>query len=75
MKISEMVQNLQEFKAKHGDIECWYAEDDEGNGYQRVYFTPSLYYVNSDGTVHQEKDEYEECGENIDDIKPICIVN
>lgn len=75
MKISEMIQNLQEFKAKHGDIECWYAEDDEGNGYQEVYFTPSLRYVGLDGTTYQDEEDLEYCGISIDDVTPICIVN
>lgn len=34
MKISEMINNLQEFKDEHGDLDCWYSRDDEGNGYQ-----------------------------------------
>ena len=56
MKISEMIKNLEEFKAEHGDLDCWYAVDDEGNGYQRVYYDPSLYYVNEDGEMYREED-------------------
>lgn len=36
MKVSEMIKNLCDFIEKHGDLECWYAKDDEGNGYQEV---------------------------------------
>ena len=70
-----MIENLQEFKAKYGNIECWYAEDDEGNGYIKVYFEPSLRYVDSDGTVYDDEEELEYCGIDIEDAKPICIVN
>ena len=75
MKISEMIKNLQEFMEENGDVECWYAEDDEGNGYKRVYYDPSLYYVNQYGDVYQQ-DDYDEADEDDQkDLQPICIVN
>lgn len=74
MKVSEMIKNLQEFMAEHGDLECRYSEDDEGNAYHRVYSTPSKYYVNEDYEVRQLEDiEYYE--EDVEDYEPICIVN
>ena len=74
MKISEMIKNLQEFMADHGDLECWYAVDDEGNAYQEVHYAPSKYYVSEDGDVMQVEDlEYYEL--HMEDVKPICIVN
>lgn len=74
MKISEMIKNLQEFMAENGDLECWYATDDEGNGYSEIHYTPSKYYVDEDDNVMQREDlEYHEL--HIEDVKPICIVN
>lgn len=74
MKISEMIKGLQEFMADHGDLECYYAVDDEGNAYHPVYYTPSKYYVDEDGDVMQVEDlEYYEL--HMEDVKPICIVN
>ena len=76
MKISEMINNLQEFMAEHGDLDCWYAVDDEGNGYAEVHYTPSLYYANDNGDeVYQQED--------MDDMYPeeqmyyhsICVIN
>ena len=29
MKVSEMIKNLQDFMEENGDIDCYYAEDDE----------------------------------------------
>ena len=75
MKISEMIKNLQEFMTEHGDIECWYAEDDEGNGYKKVYYDPSLYYVNEYGDVYHQEDYDEADEEDREDLQPICIVN
>lgn len=74
MKVSEMIKGLQEFMADHGDLECYYAIDDEGNAYRPIYYTPSKYYVGEDGEVKQLEDiEYDE--ENVEDYEPICIVN
>lgn len=74
MKVSEMIKGLQEFMADHGDLECWYAVDDEGNAYRKLYYTPSKYYVNDDDDVKQLEDiVYDE--ENVEDYEPICIVN
>ena len=39
MKISEMIKNLEEFKKEHGDLDCWYATDDEGNGYHTLFYS------------------------------------
>ena len=74
MKVSEMIKNLQEFMNKNGDIECYYAVDDEGNAYHPVYFTPSKYYISEDGDVMQRED-LEEYELHIEDVEPICIVN
>lgn len=74
MKVSEMIKNLQEFMAKHGDLDCWYAVDDEGNAYHEVYFKPSKYYSNEEYGVMQEEDL--ECYElHMGDVEPICIIN
>ena len=75
MKVSEMIKNLQEFMEVHGDIDCWYAVDDEGNGYQEVHFDPSKYYVDEDKNVYTSIEDVEYCDLNIEDVRPICIVN
>ena len=74
MKISEMIKNLQEFMAEHGDLECWYSEDDEGNAYHPVYFKPSMYFVNKDEEVYQS-DDLEYLDLNEEEVCPICIIN
>lgn len=74
MKISEMIKNLHEFMEKHGDLDCWYAVDDEGNAYNKVYFKPSKYYYNEEYEVMQEED-LEYYGLHMSDVEPICIIN
>ena len=75
MKVSEMIKNLQEFMADHGDLECWYAVDDEGNGYQKVHYTPSKYYVNDDDDEVRQIEDILYDEESVEDYEPICIVN
>lgn len=75
MKISEMIKNLQEFAFKHGDVDCYYATDDEGNNYCEVHFSPSLMYVNEYGDVFGQNDYDETDEDDREDLTPICIVN
>ena len=75
MKVSEMIKNLQEFMNENGDLECWYARDDEGNGYQKVYYDPSLYYIDSDNEVYGNAEDIEDYDLTMEDVTPICIVN
>lgn len=75
MKISEMIANLKEFMEEHGDLECWYAIDDEGNGYHKIYYEPSLMCASKyDGEVMTLKDAgwIELYPEDYDEI---CVVN
>ena len=62
MKLSEMIKNLQEIKEKHGDLECIYAADEEGNSYSNVFYSPSTgKFENLDFTVSD------------DDVNAVCI--
>ena len=76
MHISEMIKNLKEFMDEHGDLECWYATDDEGNEYNKIHWAPSRYLVTRYGEVYQDdQDVLEYCDVDIKDTRPICIVN
>lgn len=75
MKVSEMIKNLQEFMEEHGDLECWYATDDEGNGYHRVYCEPSAYYVDSDDEIYHGEEDLEYFELDLEDVTPVCVVN
>ena len=75
MKISDMIKNLEAFIESYGDLECWYATDDEGNTYYPVYFTPSHRYVNKYKEVFSWEDIKDEDPEDIAELREICIVN
>ena len=75
MKVSEMIKNLQEFMAEHGNLDCWYAKDDEGNGYQKVHYDPSFRYVDEYNEVYNDEEDLECCDLTTEDVTPVCIVN
>lgn len=72
MKISEMIKNLQKFMEEHGDLDCYYAIDDEGNGYHAIYYKPTLMYSNEYDDIFGQSESDEDDRE---DLTPICIVN
>ena len=75
MKVSEMIKNLQKFMEEYGDLECWYASDDEGNEYHKVYYEPDIMCVSIyDGEVMTLEDAgwIELYPEEYDKI---CVVN
>ena len=74
MKISEMIKNLQEFMNEHGDLDCWYAADDEGNGFQPVSYDPSVWYANKYRELRTLRD-IEEGEEALEDYTKVCLVN
>ena len=75
MKISEMIKNLEAVMLANGDLECYYAVDDEGNAYHPIHFEPSVYYINQYGEVFQDEDLEGEDEEDIAELQHICIVN
>ena len=41
LKISEIISALEEIKKSEGDLECYYASDEEGNSYYPVFYHAS----------------------------------
>lgn len=86
MKISEIIEGLLVLQVEYGDIECITAIDDEGNGYNKCYYDPSIYFqINGDEAdrtyrqlcqledVKQDHiDDYEN-GEEDKDFEPLEI--
>lgn len=75
MKVSDMIKNLEAVMAANGDIECYYAQDDEGNAYHPVYFEPTVYWMNKYGDMFREEDLEGEDPDDIAELTHICIVN
>lgn len=78
MKVSEMIKNLQEFMNENGDVDCYYAVDDEGNDYKEVYYKPTLMLENSYGDLYSVKEIEEDDSldeEERAEFRKVCIVN
>jgi len=81
-KISDIINNLQEIMKAHGDLPLVTANDDEGNGFNYVYFDPTVgtYDGERDGEFMSEKNQEEITEEDEEDDsygpyenKVVCI--
>lgn len=75
MKVSEMIKNLQEFMDEHGDLDCYYAVDDEGNDFKPVYYDPSLCYTSEDSEYVYTLEDLEWFPDDPENYTAICVVN
>ena len=78
MKLSKYIAGLQKIFDINGDLDCYYAIDDEGNGYQQVNYDGSLYFVSACDINSYRPELY--CEEDVADgeIKnpiKVCVVN
>jgi len=46
--VSDLIKDLEEIKAIHGDLPLIYAKDDEGNDFDYVFFSPTPGYFDDD---------------------------
>jgi hypothetical protein len=78
MKLSAYLRSLREFFEEHGDMEIYYAADDEGNDYQKVvYYGTKMYLLDQDKEAYrpdlysgEDIEEYED-----DEFIPVCVIN
>ena len=74
MKLKEFIENLNEFVKENPDaleFEVITSKDDEGNGFNRVFYTPTKgFYNEEDFTSHNQFDDF-----NLDDesLNSVCI--
>lgn len=83
MKLSEYIAGLQAFLQENGDMDAYYAADDEGNAYQGVGCMGSLFYLpeHEKESWHPElvggddKEYIAELKEDGIKFTPVCVVN
>lgn len=77
MKISEMIEGLEELKKEFGDLELVYSSDEEGNYFGKVYFGPTVgnfaSYGRSNNGEFIGKDQFEEYEEESLEVNAVCI--
>ena len=77
MKLKEYIAGLQNVLDEHGDLECYYAKDAEGNGYEKVSYAGTVFYTS---VLEYRMDNLyvtaEECEDDSDNEGiAICVVN
>lgn len=77
MKLKEFIANLQELAKENPEaleFEVVYSKDDEGNGYDEVYFAPSIGQMDEDSDFRSH-DGLIEDGYDEDEIElnSVCI--
>lgn len=74
MKLKEYLENLNQFIAENPEalnLDVITSKDDEGNGYNAVYYTPTAGILDGDDFI--PSDQLNEFDKSIDDINVVCI--
>jgi hypothetical protein len=74
MTLSEFIKNLQEFIEKNPaalELEVITSKDSEGNGYESVYYGPSIGHYDGDDFIPY--DQFEEWNRDKDDVNSVCL--
>lgn len=74
MKLNEYIEELKEILEEHGDLDLIYSRDSEGNGFENVFYSPSIMY--KEGVSHRfdaySEDDLED-DEKEDYQKVVCV--
>lgn len=79
--LNEFINNLIKIRDEHdlGNLEVYTARDEEGNGYDPIYFHPSIYFANKhdkhDIISEESFSEMESYDQETDDYEKIVVVN
>lgn len=72
MKISDFIKSLEEIKEEYGDLELVYSRDDEGNGFDRVQFYPSVGHFDINTRDWYNENDMVEMNEEIAGHNEMC---
>jgi hypothetical protein len=75
MKLSNYIAGLQNILDENGDLECYYAKDDEGNGYQKLHYNGSVFYMHPNESCEYYPDLYQEVEEDEELFTKVVVVN
>jgi hypothetical protein len=74
-KLKDYIIELQALVEEHGDLPLYTADDDEGNGYTAVSYSPGLYYTSKAEYRLDEVWDEEDCKDSETDLVPILLLN
>ena len=74
MKLNKYIESLQKVLKKHGNVDVVYSIDDEGNGFEKVHFDPTVGFFNDGDFVDtQNVKEYPDDYEHLVGKAPNCV--
>jgi hypothetical protein len=74
MTLKEFIENLQKFVEENPralELEVITSKDAEGNGYNRVYYEPSMGHYDGDDFISHS--EFEDWNRDDDDLNSVCL--
>ena len=71
MKLSKLIENLQAIHKEYGDLNCVYAKDDEGNGFQPIHYEPSVGEYDKEERYFEPQDVDND--EYVVEINAVCV--
>ena len=72
--LREYIAHLRKYTRKYGDLPVVYSRDDEGNGFQHIFYTPTLGHFDDWGgefSQYESNDPENKCEK--EDINCICV--
>jgi len=80
VKLSKYIAGLQVMLETHGDLECYYSIDEEGNGYHPVNYAGSPFFIHEHDVDDYYPDlldivSFEECGYKKEHFQKVFVVN
>lgn len=80
MTLEKYIKNLIEFGQENPELmdkDVIYSIDDEGNGYNGIYYSPSVYLRSDNGETYSidDLDYLKEIGYDVDDLKKVICIN
>lgn len=74
MKLKEYIENLEILihqNPEYAELDVITAKDEEGNGYEKVYFAPTTGYLNEDEFTQQEN--FDDLDEEERIVNAVCV--
>lgn len=76
LKISDVIEGLKNIQQEHGDLECYFATDDEGNSYYEVNYQPTLFFRPKNKPRYRpELISGKDCEYDKNRLIPVCVIN
>lgn len=74
MKLKEYIKSLKNLEKQYGEAELIYSIDEEGNGFDYVYFSPSVKYISKEVKERNDSIDCMELGDYESKEKNVAVI-